>query len=66
MLYWLGVYLLVIVGVAVPFLALYVGGVLLWLALGSIRFAKRRLKDALTLQPDFSRTQWSVIRRKAA
>ena len=36
MLYWLGVYLLVAIGVAVPFLLLYVVGLVLWLAVAAI------------------------------
>jgi hypothetical protein len=66
MLYWLGLYLLVIVGVAVPFVLLYLVAVFFWLALGATRVLMRNLKDMLTARPDFSRAQWSGIRRKAA
>jgi hypothetical protein len=64
--YWLGVYLLVVIGVAVPFLLLYVVGILFWLTITAVRSMMRGLKHALADQPDFSRTHWSAIRRKAA
>jgi len=37
MMYWLGVYVLVVIGVAVPFLLLYLVGLLLCLAAAAIR-----------------------------
>ena len=64
MLYWLGVYLLICIAIAVPFLLLYVAGILLWLALNALRSAMRGLRDVS--RPDFARTHWSVIRRKTA
>jgi hypothetical protein len=36
MLYWLSVYVLVAIGVAVPFVVLYVMGIVLWLILTAI------------------------------
>jgi hypothetical protein len=66
MAYWLGVYVLVAVGVGVPFLLLYILGIVFWLTLKAIRSMIRDLKDALAARPDFSRTRWSAIRRKAA
>jgi len=66
MLYWLGVYVLVAISVAVPLLVLYVLGIVLWLILTAIRSTIRSLKDALAVRPDFSRAYWSVIRRKVA
>ena len=43
MLYWLGVYLLVVIGVAVPFLLLYLVGLVLWLAVSAIGSMMRSL-----------------------
>ena len=66
MLYWLGVYLLVAIGVAVPFLVLYVVGLVFWLGVAAIRSTVRSVRDVLPVRTDFSRANWSVIRRKAA
>jgi hypothetical protein len=57
MLYWLGVYMLVIAGVAVPSLLLYFVGVCFSLALRAICFVMRNLKETLTAGPDLSRAQ---------
>jgi hypothetical protein len=59
MLYWLGVYVLVVIGVAIPFLLLYIVGSLLWLTITAIRSMMRSLQHALAARPDFSRTHWS-------
>jgi len=66
MLYWLSVYMLVVIGVAVPFVVLYLVGVLFWLAFGSIRFLMRSLKNAWTARPEFEPAQSNIIRRNAA
>jgi len=66
MLYWLGVYSLVVVGVAVPFLLLYLIGVVFWLALEVIHFGMRTLKNEWTARPDLSRAQSDVFRHKEA
>jgi hypothetical protein len=66
MLYWLSVYGLVAIGVAVPLLVLYVLGIILWLIITAIRSMIWSLKDALAFRPDFSRAHWSDIRRKVA
>ena len=66
MLYWLGVYLLVVIGVAAPLLLLYLLGVVLWLILREIGSVARSLIDAWACQADVSRAPWSAIRRKAA
>jgi hypothetical protein len=66
MLYWLGVYVLVGVAVAISLLALYVVGIVLWLTVTAILSLMRDLRKALATRPDFCRTHWSAIRRKAA
>ena len=66
MLYWLGVYLLVVIGVAVPFLVLYAVGLVFWLSVAAMRSTLRSVRDVLTVRTDFPRASWSVIRRKAA
>lgn len=65
MLYWLGVYLLVAVSVAIPFLLLYLVGILFWLAFTSIRSALRSLRETLAFRRDLGRPHWTAIRRKA-
>ena len=66
MLYWLGVYLLICIAVAIPFLLLYIAGILFWLALGAVLSAMRSLRDVLMHQPHFARAHWSAVRRKTA
>ena len=48
MLYWLGVYLLVAIGVAIPFLLLYLFGLVMRLSVAAIRFMMASLRNALT------------------
>ena len=66
MLYWLGVYLLVVIGVAVPLMVLYVVGFVFWLGIVAIRSTVRSVKNALPVRTEFARANWFVIRRKAA
>jgi hypothetical protein len=66
MLYWLGVYLLVVISVAAPFLLLYLVGLVVWLAAGAIGSTKKILTNALAVRKGFSRAHWSAIWRKAA
>ena len=47
MLYWLGVYLLVTISVAVSFLLLYCVGILFWLAVTGMGVLTRTLRNAL-------------------
>ena len=47
MLYWLGVYLLVTISVAVSFLLLYCVGILFWLAVTGMGSLMRSLRNAL-------------------
>jgi hypothetical protein len=56
MLYWLGVYALVVFVVSSPFLLLYV-------VMTAARLIIRTLKHAWALRPDFSGAHWSTIRR---
>jgi hypothetical protein len=49
MLYWLGVYLLVAIIVAVPFLLLYLFGLVIGLTVTAIRPRMASLRNALTL-----------------
>jgi hypothetical protein len=62
--YWLGVYLLVAVSVAVPFLLLYLFGLVMWLTVTAIGSMMQSLTDAL--RKDFSRGHGSTIWRRAA
>ena len=66
MLYWLGVYLLICIAVAIPFLLLYVAGIVFWLALSGLRSVMRNLRDVLEARADFARSHWTAIRRKTA
>ena len=66
MLYWLGVYALVVVAVAVPFLLLYLAICVCWLGLAAVRFAIRSIANARPIRADFARPNWSVVRRRAA
>jgi hypothetical protein len=59
MMYWLGVYSLVIVGGLTPFVLLYIVSLALWLALGAVRSAVQTFKHtsavrktSLTVVPD--------------
>jgi len=47
MMYWLGVYTLVIIGGITPFVVLYVASLLVWLGFGAIRSMAQTLKHTL-------------------
>ena len=64
--YWLNVYLLVAIGVAVPFLLLYIVGLLFWLIRAAIGSTIHGLKNVFAVGPGFWSGHWSVIWRKAA
>ena len=66
MLYWLSVYMLVVIGVALPFVLLYLVGVFFSLAFCAVRFVMRSLKNILTGRPEFAHAQCNIIRRKEA
>jgi hypothetical protein len=59
MLYWLGVYTLVVIVALVPFVLLYVLGCLLWRGIAAIRFTIRSINNALTSRTDFAKTHWN-------
>ena len=63
MLYWLGVYALVVTAVLLPFLFLYMVGAIGWLGLGAIRFMIRSVKNISAIRTGFSREHWSLIYR---
>ena len=50
MLYWLGVYALVVTAVLLPFLFLYLTVAVSWLGLAAIRFMLRNLKSAFAIR----------------
>jgi hypothetical protein len=50
MIYWLGVYTLVIIGGIAPFVLLYVASLLLWLGFGAIRSMAQTLKHTLAVR----------------
>ena len=66
MTYWLGVYLLVAISVAVPLLLLYLVGFAVRLVMNTIGSQMKRLTKARPSRAEFSKAHWSVIRRKAA
>jgi hypothetical protein len=66
MTYWLGVYLLIAISVAVPFLLLYLVGFAVRLVVNTIASATKRLPKDRPLRAGFSKAHWSTIRRKAA
>ena len=63
MLYWCGVYALVVIAVFLPFLVLYMVVAVSWLGLAAVRFTIRRLKNALAIRTGFSGGHWSMIHR---
>ena len=63
MLYWFGVYALVVIAVLLPFLMLYIVVAASWLGLAAVRFMIRRLKNTLAIRTGFSREHWSMIHR---
>jgi hypothetical protein len=63
-LYWLSVYLLVVIVVALPFLLLYVAGLVFWLAVSAIGSMTRRLRKAFAVRSDLLRAHWSAVRRR--
>jgi len=50
MLYWLGVYAIVVIVVALPFLFLYAAAGILWLSLAGLRWAADIVKPGGTLR----------------
>jgi pilus assembly protein TadC len=52
MMYWVGVYILVVVGVAIPFILLYIAAGAVWLGFQTMRFVTDTLKRALTVLSD--------------
>jgi hypothetical protein len=65
MMYWMGVYLLVAIIVAGPFLLLYLLGVAVRQVVKAIGSAQD-LTKARTFPAAFSRAHWNFSRRKAA
>ena len=63
MLYWFGVYALVVIAVLLPFLLLYLLVVVSWLGLSGIRVMFRSLRSVLAIRTGLSREIWSVIHR---
>jgi hypothetical protein len=63
MLYWLGVYMLVVITVAVPVLLLYS---IVWLIVAVIRFMTRSWRAATAVRTVVSKAQPNVIRHRAA
>ena len=61
MLYWFGVYALVIIAVLLPFLVLYMAVAAFWFGPKAIRFVVRRLKSAVAVQTGLSREQRSDL-----
>lgn len=64
--YWLGVYILVVIAVAVPCLLLYLIGLVSWLAVAAVRFVTRQIKDSLEVRINRSKPYRGAIRHKAA
>jgi hypothetical protein len=64
--YWLSVYALVVVAVAVPVLLLYLVDLLLRLTVAATRFTVRNLRTAVAGRKESDNTRWTAIWRKAA
>ena len=63
MLYWLGVYVLVAMAVAVPILLIYF---IVWLLVTAIQFMTRSWRDATGVRTVVSKTPPNIIRHRAA
>jgi hypothetical protein len=63
MLYWLGVYALIVAVVTAPFLLLYLVAAAGWLSLRLIHFTIRSLKSVWAMREGFLRAHWSVLHR---
>lgn len=63
MMYWLGVYGLVAVGVMIPFILIYIAMCALWLGFQAMRFIAAKLKHALTVRKCFVNFHWSTMHR---
>jgi hypothetical protein len=63
MLYWFGVYALVVIAVSLPFLLLYMVVAVSWLGLAGLRFLMRSLKKASAIRTGFSKEHWSMSHR---
>jgi hypothetical protein len=63
MMYWAGVYLLVIIGVAIPFILLYIAAGAVWLGFQAMRFVGDRFKHALTVRKCFVNVRWGTMHR---
>ena len=56
MMYWTGVYVLVIIAALIPFIVLYIVAGALWLSLRAVRLIAGRFKHALILRRCFLTT----------
>lgn len=63
MLYWFGVYALVVIAVSLPFLLLYMVMAVSFLGLAGLRFLIRNLKNASAIRTGFSKEYWSMSHR---
>ena len=63
MMYWAGVYILVAVGVAIPFILLYMVAGALWLAFQAVRSIVDKFKRALTVRRCFVHFHWNATHR---
>jgi hypothetical protein len=63
MMYWAGVYIFVVVGVAIPFILLYIAAGAVWLGFQTMRFIADKLRRALAVRKCFVNVHWSTMHR---
>ena len=63
MMYWAGVYILVVIGAMIPFILLYIVAGVLWMSFQIMRFITDKLKHALTVRKCFVNVHWSTTHR---
>ena len=58
MMYWAGVYILVVVGMAIPLMLLYITAATVWLGFQTMRFIADKLKRTLAVRKCFVNIHW--------
>lgn len=63
MMYWAGVYILVVIGAMIPFILLYIVAGALWLSFQTMRWVADKFKRPLTVRKCFLNAHWSATHR---
>ena len=63
MMYWAAVYILVVAGVAIPFILLYIVAGAVWLSFQTMSFIAHKLRGALAVRKWFVNVHWSTMHR---